>query len=106
MPICEWCGNDFDLVEAENEFESGTYLLSYDNLDKCLCGSCAIEAIEEMADGVYFETCQRCSTRFDLIEEESRFSSMLALSAGTSLRDYWKGDVLCADCAIQEANAD
>ena len=106
MEKCEWCGESFDRDEADEYFSSETWLLSYSNVRKCLCGKCAVEAIEDKADGVYFETCEKCGHTFDLIEDESTFDNHFSWANGTSLRDYWKDQILCADCAIEAADAE
>lgn len=102
MAICEWCGKEFDPEAAEVDFETRTYRLQFDHLEKCLCSDCAVKAIEDMEDGVYYETCDRCGKRFDLIEESGRFDSYFDWSNGTDLRDWWEVDTLCCDCALEE----
>lgn len=108
MPICEMCGKSFDLEEAEESFESDNWLLSYSNIKRCLCGECATNTIEDQADGVYYETCERCGKTFDLITAEGFFSSHFPWYNGTDLRDYWdkKQLILCAECAINDAEND
>lgn len=106
MAICEWCGKEFDLQDAEDEFESGTFKLAYSNVRKCLCGSCSVEAIEDEVDGVYFETCEECGKEFDLAEESGEFDSNFSWENGTSLRDYWDEKILCCDCALKVAEQD
>ena len=71
MAVCDLCGAEFDPSEAEDEFESEFGILSYGNLEKTLCGKCAIEVINCKVDGVYFETCERCEKRFDYIEDSA-----------------------------------
>ncbi len=105
MAKCEWCGEAFDRDEAEDFFETKTRLLSYANVKKCLCGNCAVQAIEDQADGVYFETCERCGKTFDLIKDESEFSSHFPWYNGTELRDHWDNQILCAECAIDAVDA-
>lgn len=101
MAVCEWCGKEFDLQEAEYEFESETFMLSYDNLHKSLCGSCAVKAIEDEVDGVYYEICEECGKEFDMIEDSCKFDSHFTGYSGTELRDYWKDKILCCDCALE-----
>ena len=96
MAICDWCGVEFDESEAESTFFDECRL-EYGNLTKCLCGNCAVQAIEDLVDGVYYETCDKCGKRFDLIEEEAEFENQVN---GTSLRDF--SSVLCCDCALVE----
>ena len=104
MPICEDCGVRFNKDEAEEYFEINTHLLCYDNLNKCLCGECAVNAINMNLEDTYFEVCEKCGKKFDLIEEESNFSSHFPWYNGTDLRDYWISQILCANCAIEENN--
>lgn len=105
MNQCEWCSTTFDPEEADEYFTIETWLLSYNNVRKCLCGKCAVEAIESKVDGVYFETCEHCGRTFDLIEDESTFDNHFSWANGTSLRDYWEDQILCADCAIDVADS-
>jgi len=98
MAKCEWCGEKFDRVEAEEIFED-EFSLDYSNIKKCLCGACAIQAIEDLVDDVYFEKCDSCGKVFDLIEEESDFEQVVS---GTTLRDYWGSSILCKECALKE----
>ena len=102
MSRCEWCGKEFDREEADLYFGSETFLLEYDHLRKCLCGECAVQAVtEDLVDGIYYETCEKCGVEFDLIEEEGRFDNRVD---GIDLRDIWKtsGNILCAECAMDE----
>lgn len=102
MPVCEWCGKEFDEYEAIEEFEDSTWLLSYEHIKKCLCGKCAIKAIEEQIEGVYIETCEKCGKEFDFIEDSGKFMSYFSSFSGTELRDYWSENrlTLCCDCAL------
>lgn len=50
MPKCEICNEVFDRKEAEGIFIEETFLLSYDNIKRCLCGSCAVELAESGFD--------------------------------------------------------
>lgn len=104
MAKCKRCGEFFDVDDAKIEFEGET-LLTYDNLVLRLCAGCAIDAINDREDEIYFETCDNCGTRFDLFEEESRFENNP--NDYGELRDYWSdGDrPLCAECAIEEAES-
>mgnify|MGYP002626828949 CR=1 FL=1 len=106
MAKCEWCGKSFDTDEAEDYFESETWLLSYGNVKKCLCGECAVQAIEDQVDGVYFETCEKCGKTLDLIEDEGTFDNHFPWYNGTRLRDHWDSQILCAECAIDEIESD
>ena len=97
MPKCEWCDTEFDTQEAKDIFENEFSLMKYDNIRKCLCGSCAIQAIEDQVDGIYFETCEECGKDFDFVEECSEFEDNVD---GTSLTDWWNYGILCCDCAL------
>lgn len=101
MAICEWCGQEFDPAEAADEFEIECGMFSYAQFRKCLCGSCAISAISDHADGVYFETCEECGRTFDLGVDYSRFNSYFPSYNGTTLTDYWDEKILCCDCALE-----
>ena len=103
MPKCEWCGKSFDLSEAEEEFVMEMGTLNYRNIQKCLCGACAIEAIEQEADGVYYETCEKCGKDFDLFIDMGVYSNHFSWDNGTNLYDQWRSSnqILCADCAIE-----
>lgn len=102
LKVCEWCGTKFDPIDADYEFSMETGILSYRNIRKCLCGKCSVHAIEGMIENVYFETCEKCGSVFDLITEESSFASQLPWYNGTILRDHWSKNIQCADCAIEE----
>ena len=101
MAVCEWCGKEFDVDFDGDTFEMETNLC-YQNLRKCLCGDCAIQAIDDEVDGIYYETCERCGKTFDLIEDMGRFDSNFPWYNGTRLRDHWRSEILCADCAIDD----
>lgn len=101
MAVCEWCGKEFDNDFDRDTFEIET-TLCYDNLRKCLCGDCAIQAIEDEVDGVYYETCERCGKTFDLIEDMGEFDRHFPWYNGTRLRDYWKSEILCAECVLDD----
>ena len=101
MAVCDCCKNEFDLDFDRETFEIET-LLCYQNLRKCLCSDCAIQAIEDQDDGIYFETCERCDRTFDLFEEMSRFDSHFPWYNGTRLRDHWGSGIICSDCAIDD----
>ena len=101
MAICEYCGIKFDKEEAESYFISEYGMLSYDNIKKCLCGKCAVEAIEDSENGVYYEHCEKCGKEFDLAENESKFAEHYPWYNGTRLRDHWDKKILCADCALE-----
>lgn len=101
MARCEWCGKEFDIDEAREIFDDECgRIWSYDNFGKCLCGECAVEAIQDEADGVYFETCECCGKNFDYGEECRIFYDNANASFG--LADCWSNRILCASCAIDE----
>lgn len=106
MRKCESCGKRFDPEDAEDYFIEETFLLSYDNLKKCLCGECAVKALEDKEDGIYYETCECCGKVFDLVFDEEEFASHFSWCNGTSLRDYWDDKIRCADCALMAAESD
>ena len=98
MKTCEWCGIEFDPDEAEDMFIDEFPQLSYRNLTKCLCGNCAITAIEDQDDDVYIEECESCGARFDLFEACREFESEFS----GDLLDQWDDGILCAECAIRK----
>lgn len=104
MAKCSWCGNRFNRETVEENFntEYSIYPFQYSCFRTILCYDCAVEAIEEGADGVYFDTCEECGTTFDYGEAVSDFESHFPWYNGTSLTDYWKtaNKILCADCAM------
>lgn len=98
---CEYCGEKFDEDDARDEFESET-LKCYDYLTKCLCAECAIEAINDMVDGVYLEVCESCGTRFDPFADELEFQRITGDDSATiDMFDKY----LCLDCSLNEYNA-
>ena len=102
MKKCECCGKMFDPEVACDEFESETYLLNYDHFIKPLCGPCAVRVINERIDGVYFETCEKCGKKFDLILEEDHFERLFyPRLQEIHLRSYWKEGIRCAECAAE-----
>lgn len=101
MAKCENCGKKFNEVDAEEYFEMET-CLEYSRLAKCLCGKCAVQAIEDDDEGVYFETCERCGKTFDLAAEKAEFSSHFSWFDGLSLTSF--NEYLCADCALEEVD--
>ena len=89
---------NFNEEDAAETFENEC-LLKYERIRKYLCGDCAVQAIEDLVEDVYYETCDRCRKTFDLIEEEYEFEQMVS---GTTLRDYWNPSILCAECTKKE----
>ncbi len=104
--ICERCGKDFDWEVEKEEFELELPSKSYNNLEKILCAKCAIDAIECLEDGVYFEYCERCGKKYDPITTECEFQSIHTNEYGTyaSIFDM-TNELLCLDCAIDEYNS-
>ena len=102
MPICENCNKKFNWYEAEEYFQMENPLLSYQNFKKHLCGECAVSAIDDREEDVYFETCEKCGKEFDLNTEESKFENHFPWYNGTGLRDHWDRKIQCSDCALEE----
>lgn len=98
MPVCEWCGEEFEESEAEIEFSFEMGILSYENVRKCLCGNCAAQAITDGAEGVYFETCEKCGKSFDFIVDQTEFYKVVG---GIELQDCWNEQILCCNCALE-----
>ena len=93
MKTCEWCGKKFN---PEEEAELFDYAFKYDfrNFKKNLCAECAEEAIDEREEDVYFEDCECCGKKFDLIAVEKQIDEHYGDDA------YWMLDnFLCLDCA-------
>ena len=101
---CERCKQEFNIEEARNDFESET-LKCYDYLTLKLCANCAIDSINSLEDGMYFEICERCGKKYDPIVDESKFKSMHTNDYGTyaSISDL-TNELLCLDCALDEYN--
>lgn len=103
METCEWCGKKFNRMDASEEFVEAVCMLSYDNIHRCLCGSCAVEAIESQVEGIYFETCEECGEEFDYITENSKF---IVLYGDSDLMDAGNGKILCFSCASERYEKD
>ena len=102
MAVCDFCKNRFDEAEAKVEFERLTWRLSYDKLRKCLCASCAVQAVENRTEGVYFDTCGKCGREFDLAVDECDFEHGLhGVHHDKHLRDFWDEGPRCCDCASE-----
>jgi len=100
MAICEKCGVEFDESEASYQFESdveASFPVSYECFSRCLCGECAIE---EYANGYYYETCEECGKRF--FPEEESFSFESQVSHKVMDADMYEHGILCADCAASK----
>lgn len=59
MRKCEYCGEEFDVIDTQNAFDYITEL-SYLKVKPDLCFSCAVEAVDSKMKGIYFETCDCC----------------------------------------------
>ena len=108
MENCERCGKAFDRDDAVDEFDekyNSELYLSYDCIRPCLCGTCAIQAMEDKEDGVYFDICEKCGCEFDLALEDAKFRERFPWFNGTELIDYWDKEIKCADCVIEEIEA-
>ena len=106
MPTCEFCNQRFDTQIAEDDFNIEMFGLSYNQLRKCLCGSCAIMAIRNETSGIYYETCEVCGKDFDLITERTKFALNFPWYNGTRLDDHWGDALRCADCALKKIEED
>ena len=102
MAICDMCGKHFDREDADTTFSIEHPLLNYNNFRRCLCAECAMSVMEELIDGEYFETCEKCGKTFDLILEKGNFDSHFSWANGTDLLDYWQDGIICADCALDK----
>lgn len=101
VATCEWCGKEFDIDDAREIFDDECGIMwSYDNFTKCLCGECAIEAIQQAEPGVYFDTCEECGKHFDYGEEYNEF--MNYGGNDIDLPYCWMEKTLCASCAIED----
>lgn len=98
VKICEYCSNEFDEQDARDEFEMETQK-NYDYLTKCLCAECAIQAIDSMVDGVYYEVCENCGIQFDPFSDELELQNHTG-DDGAELSMF--GKYLCLDCALSE----
>lgn len=98
VKICEYCGNEFDEQDARDEFEMETQK-NYYYLTKCLCAECAIQAIDNMDDGVYYEVCENCGTQFDPFSDELELQRHTG-DDGAELGMFDR--YLCLDCALNE----
>lgn len=101
MRKCIFCGNEFDVVTTQNDFDYVTGL-SYNKIKPDLCFSCAVEAVESEMEGVYYETCDCCGKKFDLFEAEKRFIDAQATFEDETLEEQWRPLTLCCDCALNK----
>ena len=100
MAVCEKCGKEFNEWDAECEFEGGvasSFPVSYDRLERRLCGECAIEEFE---NGNYYEICECCGKRFNPESDQLSFESQV--SHRVSDADMFDEGVYCADCAANK----
>lgn len=96
--ICDCCGKEFDVQDARDVFQMET-LKNYDFLTKTLCAECAIEAIEDMDDGIYYEVCENCGSRFDSFADEIELRRQTG-DSGAEIDMF--GKYLCFNCALDE----
>ena len=71
--------------------------LSYYNFNIDLCASCADEAIDNEVEDVYYEDCEKCGKKFDLIRVRPEIDATYGDDAYDMLGNY-----LCKDCAEAE----
>ncbi|MCM1538748.1 MAG: hypothetical protein NC254_10160 [bacterium] len=95
---CDYCGKKFDIEDARDDFEIET-LKNYDYLTKCLCAECAIEAINNMESGIYYEVCENCGSRFDPFVDEIELQEQTG-DYGVQLNMFER--FLCLACALDE----
>lgn len=101
MKICQWCGKAFEPSEEDYEYEyDGRF--PYYNFTVPLCAKCAMEAVDERADGVYQETCEKCGKKFDPFVDDGIFQNHMHWSNGTFLWDHWSDAIKCVDCTLEE----
>lgn len=74
-------------------------LKRYDYLTKCLCAECAIKAIDDMDDGIYYEVCENCGSRFDPFADEFEFQQQTD-DSGVEIDMF--GKYQCLDCSLDE----
>lgn len=100
---CERCKKNFIEEDAREEFELEEPTKSYDNFEIKLCGKCAIEVINDLEDGFYYEFCEECGDRYDFIRDNAEFEHKYTNEYGSyaSISDL-TNKLLCLDCAIDE----
>ncbi len=101
MSRCDFCGEDFTIITAQFDFELefSSDNLVYSNFSKCLCRNCAIEAILKNEQGLYFDNCELCGKRFDVLLDFTSFSKIPLLPEGIELKDFWESSIVCCNCA-------
>jgi len=104
MPVCEFCERKFKTRVEEGIFADELPSLSYENLAQTLCAACAIEAIEyNPTEDVYFDNCECCGKRFDMIEEDYEYingAERMRVIGADKIR-YTYDETLCAECALE-----
>ncbi len=104
MARCERCNITFNKRKAENYFDDEMWgFLHYANIKPCLCGECAVEAIRDGDEDVYFETCEKCGRHFDLVKENEIFERFSKYD-GIDLRGCWNDQILCAEHALEKVD--
>ncbi len=103
MAECSCCGKEYDVDEAEEEFESeyGMSLNSGNHFDGSFCFECAKDAFE---DNEYYDFCESCGTRFHVGDANLQFANEcgeygLVDGSRSEISDL----ILCADCALDAA---
>ena len=98
MPTCDVCGKRFNADKAEEDFQAelGMSLIYDDHFDKTLCFKCAMEAFENKE---YYEVCENCGKRFNVIEELTQLQ-MTTNDYSLDTSDF--DSILCAECAYEE----
>lgn len=96
--ICDYCGKEFDEQDAREVFEIET-MKNYNYLTKSLCAECAIEAIDDMVDGIYYEECENCHSRFDPFADEIELQQQTG-DSGAEIDMF--GRYLCLNCSLAE----
>lgn len=103
MARCPRCGEKFDRDEAEYQFMSEYYGLTYDHLSEPLCFDCARSAMEAEEPGIYMETCEQCGASFDYFQAKSSLAYDDPSYLDADLQFVWDktGSILCAQCASE-----
>lgn len=97
MAICENCGMEYDVSEANDKYNS-IYRMDNDNIiqemfGQNLCFDCASSEIESQST---FKDCDNCGKRFDVNEDELEFEA----EYGTSINSNGHfNEFLCYECA-------
>lgn len=99
MAICSRCGKSFDPENEAEEFLEETGL-DYNNLTETLCFDCANEAVNDMEDGIYFEICEECGTKYDPFKAAVDFEIRRPDWCCDGINEWSDGKLLCCDCAM------